>query len=100
MTFFLLAKPVYGWLSKFDFTQTLCSIGGATLGIYFLQTFLLEILMNRLGVYIPLPWSYACAFLLAVLELTVCCYLVRLIRRSGVASLLILGEKRPERVGV
>ncbi|MBQ0006880.1 MAG: acyltransferase family protein [Alistipes sp.] len=94
MTFFLLARPVYGWLSKFSFAQTLCRIGGATLGIYFLQTFLLEILVNRLCVYLPLPWSYAAALLLAVLELAVCYNLVRLIRKSGVASLLILGEIR------
>lgn len=93
MTFFFLAKPVYGWMSRFSFTPTLCRIGGATLGIYFLQTFLLEILVNRIGVYVPLPWSYLAAPLLAVAELIICYNLVRLIRKSGVASLLVLGER-------
>ena len=94
MTFFFLAKPVYSWLSRFSFTSTLCRIGGATLGIYFLQTFLLEICVNRIGVYVPLPWSYLAAPMLAAAELIVCYNLVRLIRKLDIASLLVLGERR------
>lgn len=96
MTFFLLARPVYGFLSKFSFMPLLCRIGGATLGIYYLQTFLLEILLNIMGIFVPLPWSYAVAPLIAVVELAICYNLVRLIRKSRVTSLLILGERHKD----
>lgn len=92
MTFFLLAKPLYAHLSKLHIMPTFCRIGGATLGIYFLQTFLLEIFINKLGIYVPLPWSYTAALLIAVFELIICYNLVRMIRKSRLASLLILGE--------
>lgn len=93
MTFFLLAKPVYTSLSKLRIMPVLCHIGGATLGIYFLQTFLLEIFIHLLGIFVPLPWSYVAALLIAAGELVICYNLVRLLRKSGTASLLFLGEK-------
>ena len=65
----------------------------ATLGIYFLQTFLLEILVNRLQVYVPVPYSYWAAPLLAVAELALCYGLVLLLRKTRILRLLILGEK-------
>ena len=82
MTFYLLAKPVYEKIRDKRWCGTLCRIGGATLGIYFLQTFLLEILVNSLHIYIPIPHSYWVAPLLAIAELFVCYNLVRLLRKS------------------
>jgi len=93
LTFFLLAKPVWSWLSQFSRSRVLCRIGSATLGIYFLQTFLLEIFIHSLHLYIPLPWSCVAAPLTAVVELVVLYNLVLLIRRIRVLRLLVLGEK-------
>lgn len=93
MTFFLLAKPVYDKIRDKRWCGTLCRIGGATLGIYFLQTFLLEILVNSLHIYVPIPHSYWAAPLLALAELAVCYNLVRLLSKTRLPRLLILGEK-------
>ena len=93
MTFYLLAKPVYEKIRDKRWCGTLCRIGGATLGIYFLQTFLLEILVNSLHIYVPIPHSYWVAPLLAIAEMFVCYNLVRLLRKSRLLRLLILGEK-------
>ena len=93
LLFFFLSKPVYGFLKRFSWTQTLCRIGGATLGIYVLQTFTLEIFIHCLNVFIPLPWSCLAAPIIAIAELVLCYCIVCLIRRSKLASLLILGQK-------
>jgi hypothetical protein len=93
MVFYLLSEPVYQAIRGWKGCATLCRIGGATLGIYFLQTFLLEILVNRLQVYVPIPHSYWVAPLLAVAELALCYGLVLLLRRTRILRLLILGEK-------
>ena len=75
------------------FPEAQLRIGGATLGIYFLQTFLLEILVNSLHLYVPVPHSYWVAPILAVAELVLCYNLVRLLRKTRILRLLILGEK-------
>ena len=93
MVFFLLSKPVYEAIRTRKWCGTLCRIGAATLGIYFLQTFLLEILVNRLQVYVPIPHSYWVAPLLAIAELALCYNIVRLLRKTRVLRLLILGER-------
>ena len=93
MTFYLLSKPVFDALQRRRWCGTLCRIGGATLGIYFLQTFLLEILVNSLHLYVPVPHSYWVAPILAVAELVLCYNLVRLLRKTRILRLLILGEK-------
>jgi len=94
MVFYLLSKPVYETIKNRKWCGTLCRIGAATLGIYFLQTFLLEILVNRLQVYVPIPHSYWVAPLLAVTELALCYNLVCLLRKTRVLRLLILGERK------
>lgn len=99
LTFFFLSRPVYGAVKDRRWCPALCRIGGATLGIYVLQTFFLEILINRLHVFIPLPWSCLAAPVIAVSELALCYGLVLLLRRSRTASLLLLGQ-RPASVAV
>lgn len=96
MTCYLLSKPVYDGIWRRRWCGTLCRIGGATLGIYFLQTFLLEDLFSHLHVYVPVPHSYWVAPLLAVAELALCYGLVLLLRKTRVLRLLILGEKSPD----
>ena len=94
MVCYLLSKPVYEAIRGWRWTETLCNIGGATLGIYFLQTFLLEILVNCLQVYVPIPHSYWVAPLLAIAELVICYNLVLLLRKTRLLRLLVLGEKQ------
>lgn len=92
MACYFLIQPVYVLVERTRICPTLLKIGGATLGIYFLQTFLLEILIHCLHIYIPIPWSYPAVFLLAILELVLCFLLVRLIRKNTLLKLLLLGE--------
>lgn len=93
MTFFLLAEPVWSVIQGCRLSGMLSGVGTATLGIYFLQTFLLEIFIHSLHLFIPMPWSCVAAPLIAILELAVCYLLVLLIRRTRVLRLLMLGEK-------
>lgn len=90
--FFLSGKWVYSFIKRWKWSGTLCKIGTETLGIYFLQTFLLEILVNSLHIFIPLPWSLVAAPVLAVIELIVCHNLVILLKKWKMTRLLILGE--------
>lgn len=90
--FYLLAKPIYEYVRKLKISRLLCDIGRATLGIYFLQTFFLEIFIHSLHIFVPIPWSYIVAPLLAMVELVVCYSFVKLIRRSRVAGFLCLGN--------
>ena len=93
LAFFTLSKYVYELIKDRKWCGTLCRIGGATLGIYVLQTFTLEILIHCLHIYIPLPWSCVAAPFIAVAELILCYGLTCLIRRSRTAKLLLLGQK-------
>ena len=92
LAFFTLSRYVYELIRGSRWCDTMCRIGGATLGIYVIQTFILEILIHCLHVYIPLPWSCIAAPLIAVAELIACYGLTCLIRRSRIAGLLILGQ--------
>ena len=92
MMFFLLAKPVWNWLSRFKWSRIFGEIGRYTLGIYVLQTLLLEMLINSLHIYIPIPESYLVVPFIALAELSLCYALTRLICRSRVGSFLLMGE--------
>lgn len=92
MMFFLLAKPVWSWLSRFSWSGILSDIGRKTLGIYVLQTLLLEMLVNSLHIYIPIPKSYLVVPFLAVAELALCYGLTLLISRSRIGAFLLMGE--------
>jgi len=91
LSFFLLAEPVYDRIRRFKWCHLFLGVGSATLGIYFLQTFLLEIFIHSLHLYIPLPWSYIAAPLIAAMELAVCYVAVLLIRKTRILKLLVLG---------
>ena len=89
--FFLLAPRAHRLVAGTKFEPWVAELGGATLGIYVVQTFLLEILVHALGIYVPCGLSCAVAPVLALVELAVCLGVVRLIRRSRVARALVLG---------
>lgn len=97
LMFYLLAEPFCRWLGKQKkgawWTDLFCRIGGATLGIYILQSFLLEICIRMMNVYIPLPWSYLTSPIIALIELAACFTLVIVLRRNSILKFLLLGEK-------
>lgn len=97
LLFYLLADPFCRWLERQKhgawWTNLFCRIGGATLGIYILQSFLLEISIRMMHVYIPLPWSYLTSPVIALIELAACYAFVVVLRRNGVFRFLLLGEK-------
>ena len=59
MSFFLLSPYVYRLIEGKGIATALNGIGRSTLGIYWLQTFLLEYLFNSLGFYVPMIWTFA-----------------------------------------
>ena len=93
MFFYLLAPAAYRLIAGWRGAERLLDIGRSTLGIYVVQTFLLEIAVHCLGIYVARPWSYLAAFFLAAVELVLCTGTVRLIERSRWARLLILGSR-------
>ena len=94
MLLYLLSPWAYRLVAGTWFDRLVPELGGATLGIYVVQTFLLEILVHSLGIYLPCALSSVVAPLLALVELFACYGIVRLIRLSCVASILVLGEQR------
>ncbi|WP_443895730.1 hypothetical protein [Paraprevotella clara] len=68
-------------------------IGRSTLGIYWLQTFLLEYLFNSLGFYVPMIWTFVLPPCLALVELVVCYRLVLLFKKNVYIRLFVLGER-------
>ena len=92
MVFFLLAKPVWNWLSRFKWSAVLSDIGRSTLGIYVLQTILLEMMVNSFHIYIPIPRSYFITPFIAAAELALCYGLTRLICKSRLGAFLLMGE--------
>ena len=91
---FYLAAPAFHRLiagGRFDaFCKT---VGSATLGIYVVQTFLLEILVHSRSISLPFGRSCLVAPVLATAELFVCLGVVRLFRCWKLTRVLFLGEK-------
>ena len=93
LVFYLAAPAVHRLIAggKFDaFCQT---VGSATLGVYVVQTFLLEILVHSLSIRLPVWQSCLVAPVLAIVELFACLGVVCLFRRWKVTRLLFLGER-------
>ena len=91
MTFFLLAPVAYQYTRSFRITQTFNHVGKCTLGIYIIQTFLLECLLHALGFYVTTAQSLFVGPLIAIAELTLCYQTVLLIKKNRYAQLLLLG---------
>lgn len=84
MSFFLLSPYVYRLIEGKGIATALNGIGRSTLGIYWLQTFLLEYLFNSLGFYVPMIWTFVLPPCLALVELVVCYRLVLLFKRMSI----------------
>ena len=93
LVFYLAAPAVHRLIAGGRFDAFCGTVGGATLGIYVVQTFLLEILVHSLSICLPVWQSCLAAPVLAVVELFVCLGVVRLFRRFKLTRLLFLGER-------
>ena len=85
--------PVYRLIEGKGIATALDGIGRSTLGIYWLQTFLLEYLFNSLGFYVPMIWTFVLPPCLALVELVVCYRLVLLFKKNVYIRLFVLGER-------
>ena len=93
MFFFLLSPIVYEKIANWRITPILNNIGKCTLGIYWLQTFLLECTWHGIGLYVNTTASFVITPIIMVFELTLCYQLVLLLKRNKVTKLMILGER-------
>ena len=93
LVFYLAAPGVHRLIAGGRFDAFCGTVGGATLGIYVVQTFLLEILVHSLSICLPVWQSCLIAPVLAVVELFACLGVVRLFRRFKLTRILFLGEK-------
>lgn len=93
MTIFLLTPWAYEKIASYRFTATLNNVGKSTLGMYMLQTFLLECVIHNLGIHVTTAGSFLTGFLFATLELFLCYQVVILLRKKRFTRLLFLGEK-------
>ena len=93
MVFFLAAPWVYDKISKYSFTNTLNNLGKCTLGLYWVQTFLLECTLHGIGFYVSTTESFIIGPILAMIELTLCYQVVLLLKKNRITRLVFLGEK-------
>ena len=93
LVFYLAAPAVHRLIAGGRFDAFCGTVGGATLGIYVVQTFLLEILVHSLSICLPVWQSCLVAPVLATVELFACLGVVRLFRRFKLTRLLFLGER-------
>lgn len=93
LAFYLMAPAVHRLVAGGKFDAFCTAVGSATLGIYVVQTFLLEILVHSLSISLPVWKSCLVAPVLATAELFVCFGVVCLARRCKMTRRLFLGEK-------
>lgn len=92
MVFFLLAPWVYAKIENLRITPTLNNLGKCTLGLYWVQTFLLECTLHALGFYVSTAGSFLAGPVIAVIEMTLCYQVVLLLKKNRYTRLLLLGE--------
>ena len=93
LVFYLPAPAVHRLIAGGRLDAFCGTVGGATLGIYVVQTFLLEILVHSLSICLPVWQSCLVAPVLATAELFICFGVVLLFRRFRLTRLLFLGER-------
>ena len=93
MVFFLMAPWAYDKISGYQFTTTLNNLGKCTLGLYWVQTFLLECTLHGIGIYVSTSQSFLVGPIIAIIELTLCYQVVLLLKKNRFTRLLLLGEK-------
>lgn len=92
LMFFMLAAPADRIVSKWRCYPTLLAVGKATLGIYVVQTVIVECGIHIAHIYLSTTLSLIVAPLLAVCGLTLCYLCVRALRIHRLPRLLFLGE--------
>ena len=93
MVFFLLSPWVYERIKHWKITPTFDQLGKCTLGIYWVQTFLLECVWHTIGLYVSTAMSFVTGPTIAFIELGLCYQVVLFIRKNKYTRLLFLGEK-------
>lgn len=94
LALFTLAPAAERLLSRFRFYPWMLAVGRATLGIYVVQTLVVECGIHALGIYATTAQSLLLAPALAFVELPLCYVCVKAIRTSSLARLLLLGETK------
>lgn len=80
--------------------RRMCSWGADTLGIYIFQTVILEILLPRwvdMSGFGLAMFDFVIAPAISLATLLLCLWIIRVTKRSGWLSFLLLGEKLPRR---
>ncbi len=91
MSFGKLISP---WIQNNSVVSRISLIGQNTLGIYIMQKFFLEILFMYIGIHLKSQsLIYLFAFILSVIELVFCNYLVLLHKKYPILNRLLLGGK-------
>ena len=93
MVFFLLSPWVYEHIKNCRLTPVLDKLGKCTLGLYWMQTFLLECTWHSIGLYVDTATTFLVAPLIAIAELFICYQAVLLCKKNKYTRLLFLGEK-------
>ncbi len=91
--FFLSAPWVYNAIKDCSFTPLLNRIGQCTLGLYWVQTFLLECVGLAIGLYVSTATTFFLGPIIALFELFLCYQTVKLIQKNSYTRLLFLGER-------
>lgn len=97
MVCFLAAPWVYAKLENLRITPVLNRIGKCTLGIYWVQTFLLECTLHGIGLYVSPFVSFGVGPLIAFLELVLCYQIVLLFKKNRYTDFMLLGERKQNR---
>lgn len=92
LMFFLLAPAVARAISRFRLYHTFLAIGRTTLGIYVVQTIVVECGIHLAGIYLTTLQTFAITPILAALGLAICYYCILAIRKNSITRLLFLGE--------
>lgn len=92
LMFFMLAAPADRLVARRRFYPTLLTIGRLTLGIYVVQTVIVECGIHIAHIYLSTAQSLVIAPLLAVCGLTLCYLCVKALRIHRLPRLLFLGE--------
>ena len=93
LVFFLLSPWVYERIKSWRITPVFDKLGKCTLGLYWMQTFLLECTWHSIGLYVDTATTFLVAPLIAVAELFICYQAVLLCKKNKYTRCLFLGEK-------
>lgn len=94
ITLFMMSE---NWISSTKIGRLMCRCGTMTLGIYVLQTLVIEIVLREiicLDSVNQLLFSLIIAPVISLFVMILCIALIEIIRKNKVTTLMILGEKK------